>query len=61
MNNASDGGSQLAALNNRMNSLLKGKIVSQTAILNERELVVFFEDGTSLFVDAESELQLSVT
>lgn len=61
MSNAIGDGTLHATLNDQLTSLVKGKTVSKTAIHNGRELVVFFEDGTRLFVDAECDLQLSVT
>ncbi|MEO1363279.1 MAG: hypothetical protein AAFU86_05840 [Pseudomonadota bacterium] len=61
MSNAIGDGAPHATLNDQLTSLLKGKTVSKMAIHNVRELVVFFEDGTRLFVDAECDLRLSVT
>ncbi len=48
-------------LESRTNKLMKGKVVKSISVLKENEIVFFFEDGTRLFIDSESNLELSVT
>lgn len=48
-------------LKKRINILLKGQIIQEVSILNNQEIVVFFKSGDRLFVDAESDLNISVT
>lgn len=45
----------------QMTALLKGKAVKLCARHRPDELVVFFNDGTRLFVDSKSELDFSIT
>ncbi len=45
----------------RINTLLKGQMVREVAIHSSRELVIFFESGARLFVNAGTELEFSVT
>lgn len=45
----------------RLTELLRGKVVKLCARHETGELVIIFKDGTRLFVNARSELELSVT
>ena len=44
-----------------LTELLRGKAVKRCARHRPGEVVLFFEDGTRLFVNAKSELDFSVT
>ncbi len=42
-------------------SLIAGLRVKEVLSLKERELVIEFEDGTRLFIDSKTAIELSVT
>lgn len=46
---------------NRMTEMLKGKVVKICKRHRSAEVVLQFECGTSLFVDAEGDLEVSIT
>jgi hypothetical protein len=45
---------------NRTTELLRGKVVSFVVRHRDREVMIQFEDGTRLFIDAETALELSI-
>jgi hypothetical protein len=45
----------------RATSMLLGKAVKRVARNREREVVIEFEDGSRLFADSETPLELSIT
>lgn len=49
------------ALKKRLNSLIKGQVIKEVAVLNETEFVIFFESGDRLFVNSAKGLDVSVT
>jgi hypothetical protein len=45
----------------RLNTLLQGQTIRMVAVHKSNELVIVFESGATLFVDADTDLELSVT
>lgn len=45
----------------RATAMLSGKVVTRVLRHREAEVVIEFVDGTRLFVDSESPLELSIT
>lgn len=52
---------ELADLCARLDALLAGQVINRCVLNSERELLVVFESGDRLFVDAKTALDISVT
>ncbi len=45
----------------RATAMLAGKVVARVVRHNDAEVLIEFADGTRLFVDSESALEISIT
>ncbi|EQA71192.1 hypothetical protein [Leptospira noguchii] len=45
----------------RATFLLKGKIVTKCIRNKSNEIIIIFSDGTRIFIDSKSNLELSIT